>query len=106
MSRHERCNLFIENFPFEELAKPCAVCETAGAHDVLGGSHPHSTGTFNNERVSYSPDVPFCDTSTIHQLIRPFILLQTLHCQSHLHVGLPFGTGAGNNWIVPCRMCI
>ena len=38
------------------------------------------------------PDFFFLSSSICHQLIRPPFLLQTPAPQSHLHIGLPFGT--------------
>mmetsp|Transcript_28152 Transcript_28152/g.40079 ORF Transcript_28152/g.40079 Transcript_28152/m.40079 type:complete len:350 (-) Transcript_28152:147-1196(-) len=40
MSRHERCNLYVDNFSFEHFGINCPACNALGeAH--LCGSHPH-----------------------------------------------------------------
>ena len=39
MARHEKCNLFVDNFVFEKLVMDCPTCAALGeAH--LCGSHP------------------------------------------------------------------
>ena len=39
MARHEKCNLFEDNFVFEKLVMDCPTCAALGeAH--LCGSHP------------------------------------------------------------------
>ena len=104
MSRHERCNLLIENFPFEQLAKPCPVCEAAGAHGVLGGSHPHSTGMFQQWTRFLFPWCSFLWYIHLSPIYPSSLLAPNSAPQSHLHIGLPFGTlrsvravGAGND---------
>ena len=96
MSRHERCNLLIENFPFEQLAKPCPVCEAAGAHGVLGGSHPHSTGMFQQWTRFLFPWCSFLWYIHLSPIYPSSYLAPNSAPQLHLHIGLPFGTS------IPC----
>ena len=48
MARHEKCNLFVDNFIFEYLGMDCPTCAALGeAH--LCGSHPQRINVFRQQ---------------------------------------------------------
>jgi hypothetical protein len=52
MPRHSGCNLFVEDFPFENVAANCPVCLALGEIH-LGGSHPRRNTFFHSKLYIY-----------------------------------------------------
>ena len=53
MARHEKCNLFVDNFVFEYLGMDCPTCAALGeAH--LCGSHPQRIQPAGCERANFT----------------------------------------------------